>query len=174
MIFLVFAVFGQSLAQWTESDRRKRGPQGVSAFDGDHIYKPESEWKWNSLYSVHIPTRWPWLEWSEPSTESDLAILYYYHGGMSMLSNHSKLFSVKNHTNYNYFSQLIRQIWPPMTNCMPGCIESPMRSYTIWKKVLSGGFTKVVMDQHAGQTVAGWRLINGLIINCRRHRCRHR
>lgn len=67
MIFLVFAVFGQSLAQWTESDHRKRGPQGVSAFDRDHIYKPESGWN-----------RWPWLTWSYASTESDRAILYIY------------------------------------------------------------------------------------------------
>ena len=164
MIFLVFTVFGHSLAQWSENNPRKRGPQGVSEWDRDHVYNPEG-WR-----------KWPWLSYSssyQSDVDSSRLILFYYYGGMGWLEPYGKFLSLKNLTNSN-FSQLIRQIWPPMTNCMPGCIESPMRSYTIWKKAQSGGFTKVVMGQHAGPTVAGWRLINGLIINCRRHRRRHR
>ena len=163
MILLVFAVFDHSLAQWSEYSAHKRGPQGVSEWDRDHVFNTEGG-------------RWPWLSWStaHESTKSEIAILYYYYGGMSWLGSYSKFLSLKNLTNSIFF-QLIRQIWPTMTNCMHGCIESPMRSYMTWKKVPSGGFTKVVMGQHAGPTVAGWRLINGLmILNFRRHRCRHR
>merc|ERR1711990_1269438 len=73
MIFLVFAVFCQSWAQWTESDRDKRGPQGVSRWDRDHVYKHESGY------------RWPWLSYFSASTQSDLLIYSYYLGGIDYL-----------------------------------------------------------------------------------------
>jgi len=70
---LVFAVFCQSWAQWTESDRDKRGPQGVSRWDRDHVYKHESGY------------RWPWLSYFSASTQSDLLIYSYYLGGIDYL-----------------------------------------------------------------------------------------
>ena len=94
MIFLVFAVFGHSLAQWSESDHRKRGPQGVSEWDRDHWYKSESGGRWPWLW-------WPWSD----GTQSDIAIYYYYWGGINYLESHlsSKFFSVKSLTNSNFF-----------------------------------------------------------------------
>ena len=119
MKVFLFAVFGQSLAQWVarDSSAYTRGPQGASAGDmysGPHMYKPSGSY------------RWDWLSSLTASYDPSHSEIYNYRKyGLDGLTG--KLLSLMSLIDSNYFFQVMRPpIWPTITNCMPGCIESPM------------------------------------------------
>ena len=117
MKVFLFAVFGQSLAQWVarDSSAYTRGPQGASAGDNTHSYK-----------SSDPSYRWDWLSSSTKSNDPSHSEIYNYRQyGLDGLTG--KLLSLMSLIDSNYFFQLMRPpIRPTITNCMPGCIESPM------------------------------------------------
>ena len=117
MKVFLFAVFGQSLAQWVarDSSAYTRGPQGASASDNTHSYK-----------SSDPSYRWDWLSSSTKSYDPSHSEIYNYRQyGLDGLTG--KLLSLMSLIDSNYFFQLMRPpIRPTITNCMPGCIESPM------------------------------------------------
>ena len=120
MKVFLFAVFGQSLAQWVarDSSPHNRGPQGASAvsdmYYGPHMYKPSGSYRWDWLSSMMMSY--------DPSHS---AIYNYRQYGLDGLTG--KLLSLMSLIDSNYFFQIMRPpIRPTITNCMPGCIESPM------------------------------------------------
>ena len=119
MKFLALFVFGQSLAAWEERDSSAtaRGPQGASDADRTHMYKPDNGYLWDWLSSVYAS-----------SAGGSYSNIYMYRkSGMAGLDANCKLLSLKSPIDSNCFYQpLMLQNWPTITNCMLGCIESPM------------------------------------------------